>query len=722
MTISSTTVVTRTNTNGSSHTFNFAHPFLDPDDLTVWLVTTADWTIALQVRDTDYTVSENGDEDENGGSITFIDDLGAPEAPATGKVCVILRQPDAIQDYNPGATFEATQGESALDRLYQMVQLLLYRSDRTVRLNDAFADQDVILPDATERADKVVGFDADGVIEMKVSGETVLADSEAAQAAAEAAQASAESSASSATSSASAASVSATLAQDWATKVNGIVGGTDYSSKAWAIGGTDVTETAARGAAKEWAVKTDDVVDTDEGSAKAYAVGGTGVSETANRGAAKEWATKITGAVDTAEYSAKAYAVGGDGVDIGHGSAKDWAVKEGGFVGGTALLSAKAYADLAEASAEAAAAASENPAVTYTFDSSTTDADPGDGEFRFNHASPASATEIYFDNEDANGNDVTSLLDFMDDADNANGKGLLVIRDVNDQTALAIFNITGAVTDGTGYRKVGVANLVDGGGTFSGLCAILFVPAGNDQDAASILAALLTVDGAGSGLDADLLDGMSSAAFAAASHDHAISDVTDLQTTLDGKQPLDATLTDLAALGDAGADAGLFWDDSESSIDYWTPSGALSFSGTTLVVAAAAEGNTGTVEQATDAEIRASSAGALGIMAEDLSTAAAVVTLTDAATIAIDWASGINFDVTLTTNRILGNPTNEVAGQWRQVLVKSDGGPDTLTFGAEYGGEVPTIDDVTTTQFYQLFIYCKAAGQFLVTAIDGSDA
>lgn len=43
-------------------------------------------------------------------------------------------------------------------------------------------------------------------------------------------------------------------------------------------------------------------------------------------------------------------------------------------------------------------------------------------------------------------------------------------------------------------------------------------PAG---DPAVLLAALLTVDGAGSGLDADLLDGVSGAGYAAASHDHA---------------------------------------------------------------------------------------------------------------------------------------------------------------------------------------------------------
>ena len=51
------------------------------------------------------------------------------------------------------------------------------------------------------------------------------------------------------------------------------------------------------------------------------------------------------------------------------------------------------------------------------------------------------------------------------------------------------------------------------------------------------MAKLVTVDGAGSGLDADLLDGQSSAAFAAATHTHAQSDITGLPTALSGKEP-----------------------------------------------------------------------------------------------------------------------------------------------------------------------------------------
>lgn len=48
-------------------------------------------------------------------------------------------------------------------------------------------------------------------------------------------------------------------AQDWAEKIDGAVDGANgYSSKAWAIGGTGVTNTAARGSAKDWATNAED--------------------------------------------------------------------------------------------------------------------------------------------------------------------------------------------------------------------------------------------------------------------------------------------------------------------------------------------------------------------------------------------------------------------------------------------------------------------------------
>jgi hypothetical protein len=723
MTISSTTVVTRTNTNGSSHTFNFGHPFLDPDDLTVYLVTTATWAVELQVRDTDYEVSNNGNEDEVGGTVTFIDEVQAPSAPASGKVVVILREPDLTQDYNPGSTFEASQGETALDRIYQLLQFVEWRTDRSIRLGDAHADATLEIPNVTDRASKALVFDADGNLTVGTTGADVLADAEAAAAAALASQNAAGVFASAAGASASAADVSADLAEAWATKINGIVGGTDYSSKAWAIGGTDVSQTAARGAAKEWAIRTAGPVDTDEGSAKGYAVGATGVSGVAGRGAAKEWATKIDGAVDTAEYSAKAYAIGGTDIDVGAGSAKDWATKPSGNVGGTALKSALQYAQDADASAQAAALASENPAVAFQFDSATADADPGNGEFRFNNASPASATFIYFDNLDWHGNTVTGLLDFFDNSVNTDGRGIIVIRDVTDQTAIAAFNITGAVVDGAGYRKVPVTNIFAGAGTFSGVCAVLFSPAGPEMDAASILAALVTVDGAGSGLDADLLDGQSSAFYATAS---SVSDHIN-----------DTTAAHAASAISYGGGTGMSATDVEAAIDELatekanaavtltagnglTGGGDLSANRTFDVVGGTgivANANDVAVDKASDANIRAATSNKV-VTADNIETASALVTVTSTTNAtAVDWDAGINFTLTTSENTTISNPTNGQVGTWRTIFVAgNDANARTITFGNQFLGELPTITDATSTKKYLLMIYCLTTSHFVVSS------
>lgn len=91
---------------------------------------------------------------------------------------------------------------------------------------------------------------------------------------ASAASTSATNAASSATTASTAASnvnAGVTLSSQWATLTTGIVDSTDYSSKAWAVGGTGVTDTSSRGAAKEWAVKTSGTVDGTDYSAKYYA-------------------------------------------------------------------------------------------------------------------------------------------------------------------------------------------------------------------------------------------------------------------------------------------------------------------------------------------------------------------------------------------------------------------------------------------------------------------
>lgn len=104
--------------------------------------------------------------------------------------------------------------------------------------------------------------------------------------------------------------------KDYAIKVNGQVqelgvNTGNYSSKAWATGGTGVTSTAGAGAAKEWATTSSNTtVDGTELSAKAYAIGDM------NRGSAgshsaKDWASYVSGVntVDGTYKSARAYAI-----------------------------------------------------------------------------------------------------------------------------------------------------------------------------------------------------------------------------------------------------------------------------------------------------------------------------------------------------------------------------------------------------------------------------
>lgn len=103
--------------------------------------------------------------------------------------------------------------------------------------------------------------------------------------------------------------------------------------------------------------------------------------------------------------------------------------------------------------------------VNYVADtSSTADADPGVGNLRWNHATQASATEIYIDDADSDAADHGSLW-----AGLAVG-GHLYLYDSADPTLWQQWQVT-AVTDAAGYLKLGVT-LVGSNGSFADDAAI----------------------------------------------------------------------------------------------------------------------------------------------------------------------------------------------------------------------------------------------------------
>jgi hypothetical protein len=218
--------------------------------------------------------------------------------------------------------------------------------------------------------------------------------------------------------------------KDYAQKTDGGVSGatSDHSAKAWAVGGTGITDTASKGASKEWSIETSGTVDgtsysskeyaqgtqastggsakdyaqktnggvsgaTSDHSAKAWSVGGTGVTTTASKGASKEWATTTGGYVDTAEYSAKEYAIG---TTVAAGSAKDWAMQAAGTVDGSSY-SAKYNADAAATSASASSTSASASSTSATASASSATAAASSQTAAASSATAAAASYDAFD-------------------------------------------------------------------------------------------------------------------------------------------------------------------------------------------------------------------------------------------------------------------------------------------------------------------------------------
>lgn len=97
------------------------------------------------------------------------------------------------------------------------------------------------------------------------------------------------------------------------------------------------------------------------------------------------------------------------------------------------------------------------PGYRLTFSTTITDADPGAGAVRFNHATFGSITYVYVDNQDAAAVSLTTWLDGLDDVLNVNARAYLRFQKATDPTVYAEFAVVGPVLDGTGYRKIPVS-------------------------------------------------------------------------------------------------------------------------------------------------------------------------------------------------------------------------------------------------------------------------
>ena len=121
------------------------------------------------------------------------------------------------------------------------------------------------------------------------------------------------------------------------------------------------------------------------------------------------------------------------------------------------------------------------------------------------------------------------------------------------------------------------------------------------------------------------------------------------------------------------------------------------------------------LDKASVANIRASVADKV-ITADGVENACAIVTLTDATTVAIDWDAFLMADVTFTANRTLGNPTNVQVGTTRYIVVKgSSTTPRTISFGSNFKGDLPT-NTVTTTAWLLIGLTALTTTHIIVSS------
>jgi microcystin-dependent protein len=295
--------------NGSVDTYSYTFKVFSEDHLQVTVRDTSDVETVL-TKTTHYTVTGVGDT--SGGSIALVagafDWLDVGNDLEVGYILTIRRVVPLTQttDIRNAGTFYASTHEDQFDKQTMISQMQQDEINRSVKLPTTVSasDFDPTLPsDILDSADRVPKINATGDGFDDVSNWPTSNEIAMAQAYAVAADASAVA----ADASEAAALASENNAEDWATKTDGIVEATDYSSKAWAIGGTGVTDTAARGAAKEWATETNSTVDGSDYSSKEWAKG-TQTRGAASGGSAKDWANYTGGTVDNAEFSAKYYA------------------------------------------------------------------------------------------------------------------------------------------------------------------------------------------------------------------------------------------------------------------------------------------------------------------------------------------------------------------------------------------------------------------------------
>jgi|GEM_PF-1228800 len=151
-------------------------------------------------------------------------------------------------------------------------------------------------------------------------------------------------------------------------------------------------------------------------------------------------------------------------------SATDAAASES--AASTSATSAAASAASASSSATSAAVSEANAAQSagalgfrWNVDGATAMADPGAGDVRFNHATPAGVTALALSATtlDSGAPDVSDWIATWDDSSMLAQRGTLTLRKIGAPQVFAIYTVSGAISDNGAWLQIPVAHSASGG-------------------------------------------------------------------------------------------------------------------------------------------------------------------------------------------------------------------------------------------------------------------
>jgi hypothetical protein len=468
MTVSSTTTKVSYAGNGATTVFAYTFKIFAAADLEVVLRSAAG-VEAVQTITTHYTVSGAGAD--AGGNVTFV------TAPASG-VTVIIRRALALTqgtDYVENDPFPANSHEDALDRLTFITQQMQEELDRSIKASVTNTISTVeFSTSAADRANKLFSFDSSGdlqisqelgtyrgnwsastlyyqrdIIKDTSNNNIYLANTQHTSTGAQPISSNADVAKWDLIVDAAAAATSATNAANSATAAATSETNAATSASNAATSETNAGTSETNAASSASAASTSATNASNSASAASTSASNASTSETNAASSASAASTSATNAASSASAASTSATNASNSASAASTSASNAATSE-------------TNAAASAASAEAAAAS-----VYWNFDTSTTMADPGTGDVRFNNATIASVTQVAVSASSAStGNpDVSDFVAAWDDSTSTT-KGYIVIREAGAPGTTIVFAISGTITDNTTWLQIPVTH-VSSAGTLS---------------------------------------------------------------------------------------------------------------------------------------------------------------------------------------------------------------------------------------------------------------